>query len=192
MAVNIEIKARIKDLSRIRGLLEELRDTSCEAVVQEDIFFYTPKGRLKLRVLAPDFGELIYYERENVSGPRPSNYLIVASTDPGSLRALLSGALGVRGIVRKQRRLYMAGNTRIHLDEVEGLGLFLELEIVLNPGQTAEEGETIANELMRKIGIEKDDLVKEAYIDLLEMSDTLRCFPPDAMHDAAPQEELLR
>jgi predicted adenylyl cyclase CyaB len=168
LAVNVEIKARVNDLSKLRGLIEELSDTPGEAIMQEDTFFHTPTGRLKLRILAPDSGELIYYERENVSGPKPSNYLISTSTHPDALRAVLSGALGIRGIVRKHRRLYRTGNTRIHVDEVEGLRSFLELEIVLNPGQTVEAGQIVAQEFMRKLGIEKANLVAEAYIDLLE------------------------
>ena len=168
MATNIEIKVRIKDLSKLRGLVEELSDAPCEMIPQEDTFFYTPNGRLKLRIFAPDCGQLIYYEREIYSGAKQSNYLIFTTIDPNSLKAVLSASLGIRGVVRKQRWLYKVGNTRIHLDEVDGLGSFLELEVVLSPGQTAEQGETTALKLMMKLGIEKSNLVEAAYIDLLE------------------------
>jgi predicted adenylyl cyclase CyaB len=168
MAVNIEIKARVQDLGELRGRLAELSAAPCETILQEDTFFATPKGRLKLRVLGPDVGELIYYERDNAPGPKASTYLIATTTDPSALNALLSAALGVRGIVRKRRRLYRVGDTRIHVDEVEGLGVFVELEVVLQSGQTAEEGERIALELMQKLGIAPADLIEVAYIDLLE------------------------
>ena len=168
MGVNIEIKARVNDLSQFRRRVEELSDAPCEVILQEDTFFHTPKGRLKLRVLAPDRGELIYYERADTAGPKPSKYRIATSTGPASLKAVLSAALGIRGVVRKRRLLYKVGNTRVHVDDVDGLGAFLELEVVLDAGQTAEEGRTVAEELLRKLGIEEGALVEGAYIDLLE------------------------
>ena len=117
---------------------------------------------------ASDCGWLIYYERENCSGPKPSNYFISETPDPNSLKIILSSVLGIRGIVRKQRFLYIIGNTRIHLDEVEGLGTFLELEVVLSGGDSLEQGQTIAAELMTTLGIQNTDLREGAYIDLLE------------------------
>jgi predicted adenylyl cyclase CyaB len=168
VATNIEIKAKIKDFDQLREQVEQLSNTPVQAIPQQDTFFQTPKGRLKLRVLTPDHGQLIYYERQDMSGPKVSNYFIYPTTDPKSLEAVLAAALGVRGVVRKQRWLYIVGNTRIHLDKVEGLGTFLEFEVMLREDQTPAEGETIASELMRKLGIEEADLVEGAYIDLLE------------------------
>ena len=168
MAVNIEVKARVKDSAKLRSLLAEITDQPCEEILQEDIFFYTPKGRLKLRVLGPDRGEFIYYERNNVAGPKLSKYLISPSSDPGSLRSLLATALSVRGTVRKQRLLYKIGNTRIHLDMVDDLGCFVELEVVLGKNQTPEQGRAVADDIMQKLAIQPSDLIKEAYIDLLE------------------------
>lgn len=76
-------------------------------------------------------------------------------------------SLGVRGVVRKKRALYMVGQTRIHLDEVEGLGAFVELEVVMQPDQSQTEGIQIARELMAKLEIQDTELVDHAYIDLL-------------------------
>ena len=168
MGINIEIKAKARDPAHLRRILEGLCATPGEAILQEDIFFQTGKGRLKLRVLGANHGELIYYERANVTGPKRSTYLIIPSTDPASLRMLLSTALGMRGVVRKQRLLYRIGNTRVHLDDVDGLGAFVELEVVLNESQTSQEGESVAEEIMKQLGICETDLVAEAYIDLLE------------------------
>jgi predicted adenylyl cyclase CyaB len=75
--------------------------------------------------------------------------------------------LGVRGEVRKRRWLYLAGQARIHLDEVEGLGTFLEVEVVLQPGQSVAEGQRVASELRRALDVSDRDLVERAYIDLL-------------------------
>jgi predicted adenylyl cyclase CyaB len=170
MATNIEIKATIKDFDKLKQIVEKFSDTPCEVSRQEDTFFHTPNGRLKLRIRnsAPDCGLLIYYDREDRSGPKQSNYIISFTSDPVLLKTILSNALGVRGIVRKQRLLYRVGNTRIHLDEVERLGSFLEFEVELSSGHSPKQGKATAMKLMKKLGIEKTDLIERAYIDLLE------------------------
>jgi predicted adenylyl cyclase CyaB len=168
MATNIEIKAEAKDPKTLRALAEELSEVAGATITQEDTFFHAPRGRLKLRTLSPERGELIHYEREDASGPKPSNYLVYATSNPNSLKAALSASLGVRGVVRKRRTLYRVGQTRIHLDEVEDLGAFLELEVVLGPDQSEEESAMIATELMAQLGISSSDLIDVAYIDLLE------------------------
>jgi predicted adenylyl cyclase CyaB len=170
MPTNVEIKARVSDLDRLRSLVEPLSDTPCEEALQEDTFFRTTAGRLKLRVTRPGGACLIYYEREDSLGPKPSRYAVSPTTDPESLRSLLAAALGVRGVVRKHRRLYVVGNTRVHLDSVEGLGTFMELEVMLQSGQSVEEGLGAARDLMTKLGISDGDLAKGAYIDLLGTS----------------------
>ena len=79
-------------------------------------------------------------------------------------------SLGIRGVIKKNRSLYIVGHTRIHLDKVENLGTFLELEVVLSAEQNENEGISIANDFLKKLGIDKKDLVDKAYIDLLETS----------------------
>jgi len=168
VAANIEIKARLPDWDQARSVAESLSDRPLQIIPQRDIFFDVPKGRLKLRVLAPDRGQLVYYEREDAAGPRQSDYLIAPTADPVSLESLLSASLGVRGVVAKVRFLYIVGNTRVHLDQVEGLGHFLELESVLGPGNDATDAERAVSALMREFGIVEDDLIDVAYIDLLQ------------------------
>ena len=168
MAANIEIKARVKDFDRLARRAEALSDAPAVTLEQEDTFFNTPGGRLKLRVLAPDHGELIYYTRDDATGPKRSDYLISTTTEPEALKTVLSAAWGIRGVVRKQRLLYKVGNTRIHLDTVEGLGTFMELEVVLTAGQSEQQGFATAVELMARLGIADADLVDVAYIDLLD------------------------
>ena len=168
MATNIEIKARVRDIDAVRAIAEKLSGLPCTVLSQEDTFFHSPQGRLKLRVLAPDRGQLIYYERADAAAPKRSEYFVSPTDDPAALKAVLAPCLGVRGVVRKRRSLYMVQNTRIHLDEVEGLGSFLELEVMLGPGQSEEEGQTIARELMASLGVEASDLVEGAYMDLVE------------------------
>ncbi len=170
MATNIEIKAKAKNIKKLKALVEELSDEPGSRITQEDTFFHTPRGRLKLRTFSPEHGELIYYERQDSAGPKRSNYRIYPTSNPNSLKAALSASLGVRGVVRKVRSLYHVGQTRIHLDEVEDLGSFLELEVVLSPNQSEEQGATIAAELMAQLRVEESDLVDVAYIDLLDGS----------------------
>ncbi len=167
MPTNIEIKARVNDWEKLQGIASALSDRPVEIIDQLDTFFACPRGRLKLRYLSPTRGELIVYEREDVTGSKASRYLITATAEPDQLREVLTRAWGVVGTVRKRRYLYMAGQTRIHLDEVDELGAFLELEVVLLPNQSTAEGDKIAADLMAKLGIKPRDLIAGAYVDML-------------------------
>lgn len=166
---NVEIKGRVANLTLICKRVEMIADSGPSMIEQEDTFFACPNGRLKVRTFSETEGELIYYERPDSAEPSISHYIRSKTSDPRSICDLLSSALGIRGFVRKKRTLYIAGQTRIHLDEVENLGSFIELEVVLSPQQTTSEGISIAQEIMEKLGINKDDLVGKAYIDLLQL-----------------------
>ena len=168
MPANIEIKARVKDFESLRQAAARRSDTPCQIISQEDTFFHCPQGRLKLRELAQNRGQLIYYQRQDVTGPKHSEYMIYETDSPASLKLILAKAFGIRGVVSKTRYLYLAGQTRIHLDDVQGLGKFMELEVVLLPGQTDAEGQVIAASLMHELGIHEQDLIDSAYMDLIE------------------------
>ena len=170
MPRNVEIKARAADFTRQRDRAAALCGRPPEILRQEDVFFPVSAGRLKLRILDPARGELIFYHREDSPGPRPSRYEIFPTAEPERLRRILAEALGVRGVVRKTRTLFRLGATRIHLDQVEGLGEFLELEVVLEEAQPVEEGERLAREIATRLGIRESDQVEVAYLDLLERS----------------------
>ena len=168
MPANIEIKARVRDFAGIKSRAEEQSDTPVEVIPQEDIFFNTPQGRLKLRILAVDKAQLIYYTRPDQEGPKRSDYHISYTSDPENLKRVLELAYGVRGVVKKTRYLYLAGQTRIHLDDVEGLGHFMELEVVMEEEQSDAQGQEIAEGLMASLGVERSDLLEGAYMDMLE------------------------
>ena len=170
MPANIEIKARVRDFTDIKSRAENLSDTPVEVIPQEDTFFNVPQGRLKLRVLAPDSAQLIFYTRPDQEGPKRSDYHISYSFDPENLKRVLELAYGIRGVVKKTRYLYLVGQTRVHLDDVEGLGQFMELEVVMGEGQGDVEGQEIAEGLMASLGVERGDLIDGAYMDLLEKS----------------------
>jgi predicted adenylyl cyclase CyaB len=168
MPANIEIKARVNNFEEMKSRAASLSDGPVQVIPQEDTFFNTTRGRLKLRALSPQLGYLIYYERPDRDGPKRSDYTLAETHDPESLKQALTLALGLRGVVRKTRYLYMAGQTRIHLDEVEVLGYFLELEVVLRDGQSDAEGQVIAEDLMRDLGVNQAALLEGAYMDLIE------------------------
>ncbi|HUG33429.1 MAG TPA: class IV adenylate cyclase [Anaerolineales bacterium] len=170
MPANIEIKARVRNFAELRSKAEGLSDTQVEIIQQEDTFFNVQHGRLKLRVLAPDRGQLIFYQRLDHGGPKRSDYHLAETPEPDSLKRVLELAYGIRGVVKKTRYLYLAGQSRIHVDDVEGLGQFMELEVVLREGQGDAEGQAIAEGLMASLGVERVDLLEVAYMDLIESS----------------------
>jgi len=167
MPTNVEIKASLTDRERALNTAARLSDSGREIIHQQDIFFRCQGARLKLRIFAVDRGELIRYQRDDVAEVRCSQYSIARTSDPSVLVDILTKTLGQLGTVRKTRTLYRVGQTRIHIDQVEGLGDFLELEVVLRIGQTEMEGKGIAEALLREFGIEQKQLIGTAYIDLL-------------------------
>jgi predicted adenylyl cyclase CyaB len=170
MARNIEIKARIAGVAALQPLAARLADTGPTIIEQDDTFFACPQGRLKLRDQFGAGAELIFYQRADESGPKESFYLRVPVPDPNALRELLQLAHGQAGRVRKRRVLFLVGRTRIHLDVVEGLGEFLELEVVLREGESAAEGIVEARKIMAQLGVTPQQLTSGAYVDLLSQA----------------------
>lgn len=167
MPSNVEIKATVSDPMTFAERAAELSQSEGTIIRQHDTFFNCSQGRLKLRDFMNQSGQLIFYERPDTDGPKLSRYSISPTSEPASLRTVLSDALGVKGEVRKERRLFLIGQTRVHLDTVEGLGNYMELEVVMRPEQTVEEGQQVAEDLMEKLGVSRDSLVTGAYMDLL-------------------------
>lgn len=167
MPSNVEIKAVVRDLRHLTQRAKELSGSDGTVIRQQDTFFGIPAGRLKLRDFQDGSGQLIFYERPDQEGPKLSNYSISPTNDPQGLVKVLTDALGQVGQVKKERRLYMVGQTRVHVDSVEGLGDFMELEVVMKEHQSTEEGVAIANKLMLDLGVKEEDLIEGAYMDLL-------------------------
>lgn len=167
MPRNIEIKARLTALAATRALVTAAADRRPEFLVQTDTFFAVPSGRLKLREFSDRPAELIYYRRPDAPGPSESQWAKVVVPDAAAMRELLAGALGIRGQVVKRRTLCFVGRTRVHLDEVRGLGDFLELEVVLEDGEELAAGTEEAHRLLRLFAVPESALVPEAYVDLL-------------------------
>ncbi|HUJ11868.1 MAG TPA: class IV adenylate cyclase [Verrucomicrobiae bacterium] len=168
MPRNVEIKARVRDRSALLARAQKIGASRPVEIVQEDTFFACSTGRLKLRAFSESHGELIFYRRPDSTQPKESQYTICPTSCPSKLRELLASALGECGRVRKKRTLLLVGKTRIHIDEVEGLGDFAELEVVLSEKDTVDKGIAEARQLMRELGISEQDLVDKAYVDLLK------------------------
>ena len=167
MPRNVEIKARIAGVDALTPLAARLADSGPLILEQDDTFFACPGGRLKLRNQFAAGAELIFYRRPDESGPKESFYVRAAVPDPAAMRTLLELAYGQSGRVRKRRVLFLAGRTRIHLDAVEGLGEFLELEVVLHDGESTQAGVAEARKIMAALGVEPGQLIEGAYVDHL-------------------------
>jgi predicted adenylyl cyclase CyaB len=167
MARNIEIKARIASAVALRVRAAALANGAPTEIAQDDTFFRCDSGRLKLRTFADGSGELIFYRRADQAGPKESFYVRSATAVPDSLREALDLAYGSVGRVVKRRTLYLVGRTRVHVDRVQGLGDFLELEVVLQEGETTAQGVREAEQLMTALGVDRGQLIEEAYVDLL-------------------------
>jgi predicted adenylyl cyclase CyaB len=167
MPRNVEIKAKVEDRAALIARIQRIATAGPTEISQDDTFFRCANGRLKLREFGDGTGVLVHYQRSDEAGPKASSYVLSPTAEPDTLRQALSLACGVLGRVRKQRTLYFAGRTRVHVDRVDGLGDFLELEVVLADGEPVEAGMDQARRLMHLLGIGESMLVKGAYMDLM-------------------------
>lgn len=167
MSRNVEIKARIENVGVFVPILTRIASSGPVEIAQDDTFFTCENGRLKLRAFSNDSGELIFYRRVNQAGPKESFYLRSPTSSPETLRESLSLAYGQIGRIRKYRTLFLVGRTRVHLDRVEGLGHFLELEVMLVDDESPEQGIREAGQLMDQLGIQPEQLIEGAYLDLM-------------------------
>lgn len=171
MPSNIEIKLRVDDLTTVESKAAALANYGPELLVQTDTFFNVPTGRLKLRQFDDGKSELIAYQRSDSATVRESKwsrYLIDSAQSAEELRETLAMATPPTVIVHKRRTLYLIGQTRVHLDRVDQLGDFVELEVVLNNEQTTAQGTSIANGLITSLGMKNAERISHAYADLLD------------------------
>jgi len=163
---NVEIKARYTTLYNFQML------GPCVATIrQKDVFFNCSRGRLKLRTehyieTGKVSTKLIFYVRPDEQGPHLSEILISEMAETPGLAEVLTAACGIFTTINKTRRLYMIGRTRVHLDEVEGKGKFLELEVVLRQGEQVSSGREEAESIMKTLGLSSADLVTGSYADM--------------------------
>ena len=164
---NIEIKARVGSPERVRELAKAVATEHLGTVEQTDTFFPCASGRLKVREVAGRPAELIAYQRDDTPEAKASDYHLIEFTAGRPLTAALARALSVERIVRKTREVFLYHNVRIHLDDVEQLGSFVELESVITDDVDEQQAKVRLKELMTLLEIQDDDLVAVAYADLL-------------------------
>lgn len=164
---NVELKARYADLEHARRIAETLGAEPRGMLQQRDTYFPVPQGRLKLRETASEPAVLIAYDRPDDPASRTSRYHLVPVPDAQQLSAALQSTLGIRCVVEKRRELFLYHNVRIHLDEVTGLGTFLEFEAVLGHDDSEAGAHQLLADLRRSFGIPDDVLLAGSYADLL-------------------------
>ena len=166
--MNLELKAHCADLGRARERARALATRWLGVDHQVDTYFRTAAGRLKLRESSLSGAQLVPYLRADAPQARRSDYLVVPVPDPEAMRRLLTELLGIHRIVRKHREIGLFENVRIHLDQVEGLGDFVELEAVWDGGGAGEAEQHAKLAFLReRLGIADGDLVAASYEALL-------------------------
>jgi predicted adenylyl cyclase CyaB len=160
---NLELKARDPDPPATLRAALSLGATDEGVLEQRDTYFPVAHGRLKLREQTPGAAHLIQYARADAPRERESAYRIVAVTNPEELAVLLTAALGIDVVVTKRRRLLLWERVRIHLDEVEQLGAFVELEAVLDEGEELADAQPRIDRLRAALGIPDDRLQPLGY-----------------------------
>ena len=168
---NLEFKAAAESLEPLRANLNALEAECSGRLYQVDTYFHVPKGRLKLREVEDYAATLVYYERPDAAESRYSHYQLCDIADCAKFKQMMSDALGVKVIVKKNRELWIYGNTRIHLDEVLDLGEFVELETVMR-NQSETEAQAEHNHLKATLHIAVADLIPVSYSDLLLKSNS--------------------
>lgn len=163
---NVELKAQDRAPEATLEACRRLGAVDCGLLWQRDTYFNTPQGRLKLREQRPGRCQLIHYHRADQIEERESRYRILEFTDADTIRDFLAESLGVRSTVTKRRRLFLWRSVRIHLDDVEGLGRFVEFEAVAPPGSDLSAEYGLIAELRSRLGISEADLVATSYSDL--------------------------
>jgi predicted adenylyl cyclase CyaB len=163
---NLELKATYTNMEELRRLVLQLGAEYQKTMHQLDTYFNVPKGRLKLREIDGEVAQLVYYERTDERTSRYSDYSLVEIADAPGFKRMMLDALGVKAIVDKVRELWLYGNTRIHIDEVNGLGYFVEVETVIT-NQTEAEVQAEHNLVKDVLAIDDAQIVPVSYSDLI-------------------------
>jgi predicted adenylyl cyclase CyaB len=164
VAENLELKARLSSIAHGRSVACSLPASFGGILHQTDTYFVVPHGRCKLREFGDGTAELISYHRESAGTERWSRYLKVPVGDPGALRSALLMVLGELATVRKTRQLYLVEGARIHLDEVDGLGAFIEFEVT--SGDRSQRAAMMAR-LRSAFGIREEECFRGSYADMI-------------------------
>lgn len=163
----IEIKAKANQIENVRKVLAEKAADFKGIDHQVDTYFKVPKGRLKLREGNIE-NTLIHYHRPNQAGPKKSEVSLYRAQTDSTLKAVLTMALGILTVVDKKREIYFIENVKFHIDEVKGLGNFVEIEAIDEQNKISEEdllGQ--CEHYMKLFGIASTDLLERSYSDMV-------------------------
>ena len=165
--INIEIKARTTQAVAIRQFLLANKAEYKGTDIQTDSYFHIPNGRLKLRQGNIE-NNLIWYQRTNQAAAKQSDFLLTPVQDSGSLKQVLSNALGIKVTVIKKREIYFINNVKFHLDELDQLGSFVEIEASnKNDDIPVEELKKQCAYYQQAFNIKEEDLLQYSYSDML-------------------------
>lgn len=185
---NVELKASLRSIERAREVAVELAERPVQHLMQTDTYFDCRRGRLKLREIEERDSavtasstrhevQLIWYDRPDRADAKACNFHLVRLSDATEAKAGLAAAWGVRSVVRKKREVYWYRNVRIHLDEVDGLGAFLELEAVLRSPEadaplatrraTTEDAHRLLAELRQRFALDPSDILAASYGEMI-------------------------
>jgi adenylate cyclase, class 2 len=166
---NLEAKFPLANHPTIQERAVAIGFEACGLLIQRDTFFVVAHGKLKLRE-QPDGAWLIHYRRDDQRDLQVSDYTIVPVGDPAALRTMFGDALGTLAEIRKERTLMKRRNVRLHLDRVEGLGAFGEIEAVMADGESPQAFHDEVSGILDELGVTPSDLIERSYFELLSKS----------------------
>lgn len=167
MPLNVEIKAKCKNLATIKDILMANQADFKGTDHQIDTYFKVTNGRMKFREGNIE-NALIHYDRPDLVGPKKSNYILYQPQANSSLKELLIRANGILVVVDKLRSIFFIENVKFHVDEVKNLGSFMEIEAIdANDSIGEEKLLQQCQYYMNLLGISESDLIDNSYSDLL-------------------------
>ena len=166
--INIEIKAKCFHPEKVEAFLLASGARFAGLDHQKDTYFQVPSGRLKLRQGNIE-NSLIFYNRPDQAGPKQSDFLLSPVVDGPAQEKLLEKALGIKVVVEKNRKIFFIGNIKFHIDDVPGLGSFVEIEAgnMSDPSLTVEQLREQCVYYLNAFGVAEEDLIQHSYSDML-------------------------
>ncbi|KAK9497162.1 hypothetical protein O3M35_004530 [Rhynocoris fuscipes] len=167
---NIEIKAKLPNKDKAIEIAKSISNEDGKLLIHRDVYFGNSSSDeyTKLRFIKDERVELINYMRPKQAGPKLSKYDKNDVENGVEMEKKLSESLGIRGIIEKNRLLFMLDHrTRCHIDSVKNFGDFIEFEVILDKDEPIELGEKIARRYMQSFNISEDDLITKSYIDMV-------------------------
>jgi adenylate cyclase, class 2 len=172
MPQNLEVKARIPSIGKAARLARHLQARPKGILFQRDSYYNIPRGRLKLRIINHRLAELILYSRPDKKGSRYSDYVVLPVIDAVRTQSLCRKAFNKTVEVVKKRRLFLYKNSRIHLDDVRGLGTFIEFEVLVTKGK--RQAQQLMSFLLAEFSISHSSIISGSYSDMLIRRKRLR------------------